>query len=126
MRNITLMLRAITLRQMTTLSVLCGPTPAMFCHPRDCCAPPVVESIRVTSPATTLDVGSTMQLKATAFDRDGSEMPGLALGWAANDESVLTVSTTGLVRGVSAGRAIVTARAGGQSGRVELAVVAPP
>jgi trimeric autotransporter adhesin len=88
-------------------------------------APLTVSSASLTSIAITptssstspvgVAVGSTLQLEAVGTFSDDSTQPiNLAVAWSVspNDGSIATVSATGLVTGVAAGTATVTAKLG--------------
>ena len=81
-----------------------------------------LKSISVSPSSATVAVGSTQQLVATA------NPPGSATSftWSSSDNAVATVSTSGLVTGVAAGTATISASAGGKTGRATITVPAPP
>jgi uncharacterized protein YjdB len=73
-----------------------------------------------------IEEGETVQLAATAFDIDGNELPGRAAAWSSSDANTATVDpATGLVTGVAAGTATITAEIDGVTSSVEIAVVEP-
>jgi uncharacterized protein (TIGR02145 family) len=59
-----------------------------------------------------LDVGEKSTLKATVLPANATDK---AVTWSSSDESIATVSSTGLVTVVSAGIATITATAGGKT-----------
>ena len=65
---------------------------------------PVSVSVEITSEATEVEVGSTLQLAATVLGTENT-----AVTWSTRDEAVATVSETGLVTGVKAGTTTITA-----------------
>jgi uncharacterized protein YjlB len=72
---------------------------------------PTLSSIAVTpaSPAN-LAVGSTQQFTATGTYSDGSSADITSqVTWASSDESIATISSTGLATGVAAGNTNITA-----------------
>jgi glucose/arabinose dehydrogenase len=87
---------------------------------------PTVATVTVTAPATTVEVGQTLQLTATAKDAGGAVLEGRAFEWASGDESVASVSETGLVTGVAAGDAEIRATSEGVAGSLAVTVTAPP
>ncbi len=72
--------------------------------------------------SVTVQVGATTQLSATARDAAGNVLTGRAIAWATSDSSVATVSASGLVAGVAAGSAVVSATAEGKAGSVAVTV----
>ena len=57
-------------------------------------------------------MGETSQLTATVLDQLGSPMAGQSISWASSDTTKITVTTTGLTRGVRPGTAAITASSG--------------
>src|SRR5512144_1801484 len=84
--------------------------------------PNKVKSIAVSPSSATVAIGATLQLTATASP------PGSAttFAWASSNAAVATVSATGLVTGVAAGTATVSASAGGKTGTSVITVPAAP
>ena len=66
-----------------------------------------------------------MRLTATATNVYGQVVTGAEFVWASGNTAVAVVDSAGLVTGVGAGQAEVTATAAGVTGRAELTVVAP-
>ena len=83
-------------------------------------APCTTATVTVTPGVATIDVGGTQQLAGAALDASGSACGQLT--WASDDEAVATVSTVGLVTGVSGGTADITATANGVSGTSTITV----
>jgi hypothetical protein len=81
-----------------------------------------VASVEVTPGSANIVVGGTVQLTATPKDAGGQPLTGRTITWASNATGVATVSTTGLVTGVAAGPATVTATSEGQSGSSSITV----
>ena len=72
-------------------------------------APPT--SINVNPTSLSLEaIGATGQLTATVTDSNGDTIPDASVTWSTSDESVATVSSSGLVTAVSNGNATITAR----------------
>ena len=81
----------------------------------------------VVSPATArVFVGGTAQLGATAQDSAGNPLSGRTVTWTSSDGGVARVNGSGLVTGVAAGTATITATSGGKSGSAAVTVVAVP
>lgn len=72
---------------------------------------PSISSIYVTPPSSTIAIGNTVQLNATARYSDGTSniIQGSSVGWSSSTTSVATVTSPGgLVTGVSTGTATIT------------------
>jgi uncharacterized protein YjdB len=86
-------------------------------------APPLpVASVVVTPPSSQIGVGSTVSLNATTRDAAGNTLTGRAVTWTSSDPAVATVDGSGLVRGVAAGDATITATSEGRSGTAQVTV----
>src|SRR5204863_239008 len=85
-----------------------------------------VASVAVTPASATIQVGQTQQLAATLKDASGNTLSGRAVSWSSSNSSVASVSSSGLVTGIAAGSAVITATSEGKSGRATLTLVAPP
>src|SRR5205809_2966603 len=85
-----------------------------------------VASVAVTPASATIQVGQTQQLAATLKDASGNTLSGRGVSWSSSNSSVATVSSSGLVTGLAAGSAVITATSEGKSGTATLTVVAPP
>ena len=85
-----------------------------------------VASVAVTPGSATIQVGQTQQLAATLKDASGNTLSGRAVSWTSSNPSVASVSGSGLVTGLAAGSAVITAMSEGKSGTATLTVVAPP
>src|SRR5438034_141052 len=81
-----------------------------------------VASVTVAPAMATVEAGQTVQLTATIRDAHQDVLTGREVIWASGDPAVATVSATGLVTGVVAGRATITATSEGQSGTAAIAV----
>lgn len=69
-----------------------------------------VASLVVTSMTQNLPVGGTLALVATAYNSAGSVvMTGSSIHWASATTAVATVSASGVVTGIAAGSAVITA-----------------
>ena len=90
--------------------------------------PRPVAAVTVTAPTTTIDVGQTVQLTATARDAGGSVVEGRTFEWTAADASVASVSPTGLVAGLAQGQVEIRATTEGVTGSIMITVAAalPP
>ena len=84
-----------------------------------------VSAVEVVPDTATVVVGDTLRLAATATDANGQVVTGVAFAWASGDTAVAVVGASGLLTGIGAGQAEVTATAAGVTGRAQLTVVAP-
>ena len=92
-----------------------------------CDIPPDVAAVEVTPASANIGVGQVMELTATPRDVNENPLAGRVVTWATNDASVATVTGSGLVSGVAAGSAVITATSEGRSGTSAITVtVAPP
>jgi plastocyanin len=78
---------------------------------------PVFTSVSVDPANPTVIVGLTTQLTATAKNQNGGNMSGATFAYQSNNQSIATVTNTGVVTGVAAGtvRVVVTGTIGGVS-----------
>jgi uncharacterized protein YjdB len=76
---------------------------------------PTLTSITV-GPTATISVGGTVQQTAVGTYNDGSTQSLTNVLWSSSEASVATISTAGLVTGVSAGTATITGASGTVSG----------
>lgn len=81
-----------------------------------------VASVSVSPSTASLTVGGTSTLNATLQDASGNTLSGRIVGWSTSDQAVATVSQAGVVTGVSAGTATITATSEGQTGTASITV----
>jgi len=84
--------------------------------------PVPVASVTVSPGTASIPVGGTVQLSATPKDSAGNPLSGRTVAWATSAASVATVTASGLVTGVTAGTATITATSGGKSGTATITV----
>ncbi len=82
-----------------------------------------VNTVGVTPALTSVRVGQTVQLTATARDIGGSVVPGTTFTWSTAAATLATVSGTGLVTGVAPGIVTIAASADGRSGGAVITVI---
>lgn len=88
--------------------------------------PSTPSSSVVVSPAPMhVAVGGTAQISAQLLDSAKSPVSGAAFTFTSSDQAVATVSASGLVNGVRAGTATITATSGGFSANTTAQVVVP-
>jgi uncharacterized protein YjdB len=85
-----------------------------------------VSSVTVSPPNDTVVAGGTVALTATARDLTNAVIPNQVFTWTSNAPSVATVSSSGVVTGVAAGSAHITAAAGGKSDQATVTVLKAP
>src|SRR5207244_1011846 len=89
-----------------------------------------VASVTISPAAAGVTVGATTQLAAAPKDADGTALSGRAVTWATSKGTVGTASArgsaSGLVTGVAAGSATITATSEGQSGTATVTVTNVP
>jgi glucose/arabinose dehydrogenase len=88
--------------------------------------PSPVTAVTVTGPQTTIEVGNTVQLTATARNAGGTVVEGRTFEWNTADAAVATVSSTGLVTGLVPGQVEIRATTEGVTGGLVVAVAAAP
>ena len=98
-----------------TITVTAAPPPA-----------PVVTTVTVSPTSVSVQVGATSNLAATVKDQNGNAMAGQTVTWSSNNTSFATVSSSGVVTGVAAGSATITATSSGKSGTSAVTVTAAP
>ncbi len=83
-----------------------------------------VASVEVTPASSTLtSLGEQLQLSATARDAGGTAISGKPFTWSSSDESVATVSASGLVTPEAVGDATITATTDGVDGTADVSVM---
>src|SRR3989442_1095386 len=85
-----------------------------------------VASVTVNPASASGAVGQTVQLAATPKDASGNPLTGRTVTWATTNAAVATVNGGGLVSGVAAGAATITAASEGQSGAAAITVTVVP
>lgn len=85
-------------------------------------APVPVASVAVSPATASVLVGATQQLTATPRDASNNTLTGRTITWTTSDASRATVSSTGLVTGVAAGAATITAASEGKSASAAITV----
>ena len=108
------------------LLVLCALLSA--CSSKDSITSPavVVTSVQVSLPPHTFYVGGSVQATVAVTDQNGNAMSGQAVNWSTSDATIATVTQTGLVSGVGAGSATITATVGTRQGSAALTITLVP
>src|SRR5881409_2775585 len=84
-----------------------------------------VASVTVSPATASVPAGQGVQLTATLKDANGNTLTGRTVTWSSSNTAVATVSGSGLVSGVVAGSATITATSEGQSGTSAITVTQP-
>src|SRR6202171_3776723 len=74
--------------------------------------PAAIKTVEVKSIATSLVVGSTVQLEATTRIASGDPRTGVPITWTSDRPAVATVDAGGVVTGIGPGKAMIKAAAG--------------
>jgi uncharacterized protein YjdB len=83
---------------------------------------PPVASVRLQPDQANVAVGATVQLSAAALDASGTVMSDRAISWTTSNPAVAAVNASGLVTGVAAGTATITATSEGKSSNATITV----
>ena len=89
-------------------------------------APAAVAGVRISPNSPIVLAGGRFQLQAMAVDAGGAALANRATAWRASDASIATVSPNGLVTGLRAGSAEITATIDAVSATVTVSVTAIP
>jgi plastocyanin len=81
-----------------------------------------VVSLEVRPSTFSIPAAGTQQLTAVATDEKGATVSGVKVTWSASPQTIASVDATGLVTGVAAGNATITASGGGASGTASVIV----
>jgi len=84
--------------------------------------PAPVASVTVSPATTSVAPGGTVQLSATPRDANGNALTGRVVSWASGAPGIATVSASGLVTGVAAGSAVISATSEGVTGTATVSV----
>jgi alpha-tubulin suppressor-like RCC1 family protein len=88
--------------------------------------PAAVASVVITPAGGTVRVGGTLALSAAARDSAGATLAGRAVSWTSSADSVARVDANGVVTGVAAGGATITATSEGKSAAAAVTVQLAP
>ena len=91
---------------------------------------PVLESaipasVSISAPTTTLSLGQSVSLSAVVYDSAGAEIPDASVTWTSSNTAVASVGVNGIVTGIDAGSAAVTATTETVQASVTVDVQAP-
>jgi len=82
-----------------------------------------VASVAVSLAANSIQVGGTTQATAVTKDSTGAVLADRLVTWSSSAPSVATVSTSGVVTGVSAGSVTITATSEGKAGAASATII---
>jgi uncharacterized protein YjdB len=85
-------------------------------------APVPVALVTLSTNVATVVPVQTLQLTATVKDAAGNALSGRGVSWASSDESRVRVGATGLLTGVAAGAAQITATSEGKTAHADITV----
>ena len=85
-------------------------------------SPAPVASVSVSLDPTSIQVGGTSTATATTRAANNVVLTGRSITWSSSDQAVATVNTSGIVTGVSAGSATITATSEGVPGTAQITV----
>ena len=84
-----------------------------------------VSAVNLQTDSVTFMVGDTLRLLATPTDANGHTVSGAAIKWSSSAPGVASVNTSGLMRGISRGQAVVTASSGAAADSATITVHDP-
>jgi uncharacterized protein YjdB len=87
---------------------------------------PVLTTVSVSLTAISVVVGQTATASASGLDQNGASISTGTVTWTSSSPTVASVSLAGVVTGVAAGQASITANAGGKQGQATVAITLPP
>lgn len=85
-----------------------------------------VASVVVNPPTLSIRVGVSTPLQVLTLDAEGGTLTGRAVTWNSSAPAIATVSASGVVTGVAAGAATITATSEGRVGQAAVTVTLPP
>lgn len=97
---------------------------AAACGGDGAAAPELPVSVVIAPAQGSLLVGGSLRLTADARDRNGIPMTGQQFTWTSGNSTIASVDGSGLVTGVGAGRATISARVGAITGTAQIDVAA--
>jgi hypothetical protein len=82
-----------------------------------------VATVTVTGPTTAIFIGATAPLTVVTKDASGAVITGATITYTSSSDAIATVSAAGVVTGVTAGTATITATSNGKTGTATVTVV---
>jgi hypothetical protein len=87
--------------------------------------PVPVATVTISPASPNVNVGQSTQLSTVLKDAGGNTLTGRVVTWASSSSAIATVATDGMLTGVAAGSATITATSEGVSGTAVATVVSP-
>lgn len=88
--------------------------------------PVPVASVTVSPTTASIQTSQTVQLSAALLDANGNAPTGRTVTWSTSNANIASVNASGLVTGVAAGSATITAASEGKTGTSQVTVTLPP
>ncbi|MBK6489200.1 MAG: Ig-like domain-containing protein [Gemmatimonadetes bacterium] len=85
-----------------------------------------INTLEIQPASSSIALGGTVTLTAIARDAQGTSLTGRTITWASLQPAIVTVTTAGVVTGVAAGTATVTASSEGKTASAAITVTPPP
>jgi hypothetical protein len=79
-------------------------------------------AVSIDATPATISLGGVLQLSASAMNSVGTILMGKAIAWQSSRPDVATITSTGLVSGISVGTAVISAKSDGKSQSITLTV----
>ena len=92
------------------------------CGGKESTGPDIASVVVTPATATLVSLGETVQLTASARNASGDAISGRTFTWSSSDESIATISVSGLVRAVANGSVTMTATTEGAEGTAAIEV----
>ncbi len=83
-----------------------------------------VASIKLTPTSLSEAVGQSKQIAAVPLDASGTPLSGYTITWTSSNSAVARVYSNGVVKGIAAGSATITAAAGGKLAKAAVTITA--
>lgn len=89
-------------------------------------APREVATVQITPASVSVRIGTTVPLQAQTTDAEGNPLSERIIEWTSGNPAVATVNAQGVVTGIAAGAATITATSEGRSGTAAVTVTLNP